>query len=152
MAGAAGPSRDEVASYLALAQVPGIGAARLRTLVAAFESASAALRAPHGAIAALPGFSRAAATAIRASSPQAGHQILDRLDRLGARALLPDDPTFPPLLSEVPDPPALLFVWGEPALLARRRRGSWAGATTRPTARRQRACLPRAWPARASSS
>ncbi len=119
MAGAAGRSRDEVASYLALAQVPGIGAARLRTLVAAFESASAALRAPHGAIAALPGFSRAAATAIRASSPQAGHQILDQLDRLGACVLLPDDPAFPPLLSEVPDPPALLFAWGDPALLAR---------------------------------
>jgi DNA processing protein len=119
MAGAAGRSRDEVASYLALAQVPGIGAARLRTLVAAFESASAAPRAPHGAIAALPGFSRAAATAIRASSPRAGHQILDQLDRLGACVLLPDDPAFPPLLSEVPDPPALLFVWGDPALLAR---------------------------------
>ena len=70
MAGAPGRSRDEVAAYLALAQVPGIGAARLRTLVAAFESAAAALRAPHGAIAALPGFSRAAATAIRAGSPR----------------------------------------------------------------------------------
>lgn len=119
MAGAAGRSRDEVASYLALAQVPGIGAARLRTLVAAFETASAALHAPHGAIAALPGFSRAAATAIRASSPRAGHQILDQLDRLGACVLLPDDPAFPPLLGEIPDPPALLFAWGDPALLAR---------------------------------
>jgi len=119
MAVAPGRSRDEVAAYLALAQVPGIGAARLRTLVAAFESATAALRAPHGAIAALPGFSRAAATAIRAASSQAGHEILDQLDRLGACVLLPDDPAFPPLLSEVPDPPALLFAWGDAALLAR---------------------------------
>ena len=111
--------RDEVAAYLALAQVPGIGAARLRTLVAAFETAAAALRAPHGALAALPGFSRAAATAIRASSPQAGHAILDQLDRLGAAVLLPEDAAFPPLLSEVPDPPALLFAWGDTALLAR---------------------------------
>src|SRR5438876_8606001 len=119
MAGAAGRSRDEVAAYLALAQVPGIGAARLRTLVAAFETAAAAVRAPHGALAALPGFSRAAATAIRAGSPQAGHDILDQLDRLEARVLLPDDPAFPPLLSEVPDPPALLFAWGDTALLVR---------------------------------
>ena len=111
--------RDELAAYLALAQVPGIGAARLRTLVAAFQSAGAALRAPHGAIAALPGFSRAGATAIRAGSPQAGHDILDQLDRLGAAVLLPDDPGFPPLLSEVPDPPAFLFVWGDVTLLAR---------------------------------
>jgi len=119
MAGVAGRSRDEVAAYLALAQVPGIGAARLRTLVAAFESAAAALRAPHGAIAALPGFSRAAATAIRAGAPRAGQDILAELDRLGARVLLPDDPAFPTLLTEVPDPPALLFAWGDPALLSR---------------------------------
>src|SRR5260370_7966391 len=57
--------------------------------------------------------------AIRASSPRAGNQILDQLDRLGACVLLPDDSAFPPLLSEVPDPPALLFAWGDPALLAR---------------------------------
>src|SRR2546425_4511404 len=34
----------------------------LATLVAAFQSAQAAFHAPHGAIAALPGFTRAAAT------------------------------------------------------------------------------------------
>lgn len=123
MAGAAGRSRVEVACYLALAQVPGIGAARLRTLVAAFETAAAAVRAPHGAIAALPGFSRAAATAIRASSTRVGHQILEQLDRLGACVLLPEDPAFPPLLNEVPDPPALLFTWGDQALLVRRAAG-----------------------------
>ncbi|HYL22298.1 MAG TPA: DNA-processing protein DprA [Gemmatimonadales bacterium] len=119
MAGAAGRSRDEVAAYLALAQVPGIGSARLRTLVAAFETAAAALRAPHGAIAALPGFTRAAASAIRAGSMRAGHEVLDQLDRLGARLLLPDDAAFPPLLHEIPEPPALLYVWGDVALLAR---------------------------------
>src|SRR5207237_4372331 len=119
MAGPPRPGCNEVAAYLALAQVPGIGAARLRTLIAAFESASAALHAPHGAIAALPGFSRAAAGAIRAVSPAAGHEILNQLERLGAAVLLPDDPGFPPLLSEIPEPPALLYVWGDVAWLTR---------------------------------
>jgi DNA processing protein len=119
MAGVAGRSRDEVAAYLALAQVPGIGAARLRTLIAAFQSGAAALHAPHGAIAALPGFSRAAATAIRAGSMRDGHEILDQLDRLGATVLLADDDAFPPLLAEIPDPPPLLFTWGDVSLLAR---------------------------------
>ena len=105
MAGALRGGRDEVAAYLALAQVPGIGAARLRTLVAAFEGAGAAVHAPAGAIAALPGFSRAAAGAIRAVSPGTGHEILNQLDRLGAAVLLPDDPGFPPLLSEIPESP-----------------------------------------------
>ena len=112
--------RDELAAYLALAQVPGIGAARLRTLVAAFESAASVFHAPHGAIAALPGFTRAAAAAIRGGSPRAGHAVLDQLDRHGAGVLLPDDAAFPPLLREIPEPPALLYVWGDVALLARR--------------------------------
>ena len=119
MEGLAGRSRDEVAAYLALAQIPGIGSARLRTLVAAFETAAAALRAPPGAIAALPGFSRAAASAIRASSVGSGQEILAQLDRHGATVLLPDDPAFPPLLSEIPEPPALLYVRGDVRLLRR---------------------------------
>jgi DNA processing protein len=117
--GPAGRSRDEVAAYLALAQVPGIGSARLRTLVAAFETAVAALRAPHGGIAALPGFSRAAASAIRASSVGTGKEILAQLDRHSATVLLPDDPAFPPLLGEIPEPPALLYVRGDVRLLRR---------------------------------
>src|SRR5438132_63036 len=68
VATASGASRDELAAYLALAQLPGIGAVRLGTLTAAFQSAAAALQAPHGAIAALPGFGRAAATAAGAAS------------------------------------------------------------------------------------
>ena len=119
MADAAGRGRDELAAYLALAQIPGIGAARLRTLVAAFRSAGAALHAPHGALAALPGFGRAAASAIRAASLRAGRDILEALDRSGAAVLLPDDPAFPPLLTEIPDPPGLLYVWGDATLLAR---------------------------------
>ena len=119
MAGSSGAGRDEVAAYLALAQVPGIGPARLRTLVAAFESAGAALHAPAGAIAALPGFSRPAAGAIRAVSLAEGREILEQLDRLGAAVLVPDDPRFPPLLSEIPEPPALLYVWGDVAWLRR---------------------------------
>jgi DNA processing protein len=109
--------RHEVAAYLALAQLPGIGAARLRTLVAAFESAAGVFHAAHGAIAALPGFSPAAAAAIRATSPAAGHTILEALDRFGARCLIPGDSEFPPLLAEIPDPPALLYAWGDVRLL-----------------------------------
>jgi DNA processing protein len=117
MADVAGRSRDELAAYVALAQVPGIGAGRLRTLIAAFESAGAVFHAPHGAIAALPGFSRAAASAIRAGSLRVGHDILAGLEQHGATVFLPDDPAFPPLLAEIPDPPALLYVRGDVSLL-----------------------------------
>ena len=110
---------DELAAYLALAQVPGIGTARLRTLRSAFDSALSAIQAPHGAIAALPGFSRAAATAIRNVSVRAGREVLAELERLGARVLLPEDGDFPALLREIPDSPPLLYAWGDVSLLAR---------------------------------
>jgi DNA processing protein len=113
------PDRDELAATLAIAQLPGIGPARLRTLLAAFDGAGSALQAPHGAIAALPGFSRAAATAIRALSVHAGRRILDQLDALGARVLLATDPEFPPLLREIPEAPTMLYVWGDAGLLHR---------------------------------
>ena len=112
-------SRDEVAAYLALAQVPGIGASRVRTLLAAFGSARGAIQAPHGAIAALPGFSRAAATAIRAAGIARGAEVIAQLTQLGAVVLLPEDVAFPPLLREIPERPALLFAWGDIALLKR---------------------------------
>jgi len=111
--------RADLAAYLALAQIPGIGAARLRTLVTAFESAPAVLHAPHGAIAALPGLSRAAATAIRGVTLRAGQNILDTLDRLGATVLLPGEANFPLMLAEIPDAPAFLYAWGDLTLLAR---------------------------------
>lgn len=113
------PGHDEVAAYLALTQVPGIGARRLRVLLQAFETATGALHAPRGALAALPGFGPAAASAIRAVRVADGTDILRALERLGAGVLLPDDPSFPPLLREISDPPTALFVWGRVELLGR---------------------------------
>lgn len=119
MAEAPHSGHGELAAYLALAQIPGIGPARLRTLLDAFGSAAAAQIAPAGAIAALPGFGPAAAGAVRAARRKGGEDILRSLDRLGARVLLPTQPEFPPLLAEIADPPAALFVWGDASLLAR---------------------------------
>jgi len=119
MAPAPERGRDEVAAYLALAQIPGIGASRLRALIAAFGSARGAIQAPHGAIAALHGFSKAAATAIRGAGATRGAEVLDQLAKLGAVVLLPEDAAFPPLLREIPEAPAHLYAWGDVALLAR---------------------------------
>ena len=119
MADAADSRRAELAATVALAQVQGIGSARLGTLRRAFGSTHAGLLAPFGAIRALPGWSPAAATAVRGVSLDDGSRILAELDRLGARALLPDDAEFPPLLREIRDPPAVLYVWGHAERLSR---------------------------------
>ena len=119
MADAARPGRDEVAAYLALSQVPGIGARRVRLLVQTFGSALGSLCAPAAALTGLPGFGRAAAGAIRAARVEQGETMLRDLDRLGAGVLLPEDPAFPALLREIPDPPICLFHWGRLELLER---------------------------------
>ncbi|HEX9610584.1 MAG TPA: DNA-processing protein DprA [Gemmatimonadales bacterium] len=111
--------RDRLAALLGLAELPGIGASRLRLLVSTFGDALGAVRAPHAVIARLPGFSQAGATAVRAVSLDRGRTVLAALDRLGARALVPEDERFPALLKEIPEPPAVLFVWGDDALLSR---------------------------------
>lgn len=113
------PRDDELAAYLALAQVPGIGAVRLRTLLAAFGSAAGALLAPAGALAALPGFGPAAAAAVRGARRRAGADILEALERIGAVVLRPGDPAYPPLLGEIAEPPAVLYAWGDVAWLGR---------------------------------
>ena len=119
MADAHDSGSDELAAYLALAAVPGIGVARLRALLGAFVTARSVLAAPPGAVAAVPGIGRAAAAAIRAVSAAAGARVLAALDRLGARVLVPTDPEFPPLLREIPEPPAVLFAWGDVSVLSR---------------------------------
>lgn len=109
----------EVVATLALAQVPGVGSQRLRLLVGAFGTAEAVLRAPHAALAALPGLGKAAATAIRGAAPADGERLLARLGEIGARALLPGDSDFPVQLDDLHDPPAVLYAWGEVPLLSR---------------------------------
>jgi DNA processing protein len=109
----------EVLATLALSLVPGIGSQRLRTLVSTFGSAQAALAAPQSKLAALYGIGPAAATAIKEARPDDGLRVLDSLKQLGARVLLAGDLDFPASLAEIPDPPAVLYAWGDITLLTR---------------------------------
>lgn len=118
MAELASGSPDELAATLALAQIPGIGSGRLRKLRSLCGSAAGAIGAPHRMLRGA-GFSPAATAAIRGAKPEEGRKILEQLERLGARVLLADAPGFPPLLSEIADPPAVLFVWGDLSQLLR---------------------------------
>lgn len=112
-------SIDERTAYVALALTPGIGAARLSTLLTACSTALGALSAPFEFLRSLPGFSRAAVSAISAASIQNAEQALVVLEQLGGRTLLPADAEFPDLLRLIPDPPTLLFAKGDLTLLAR---------------------------------
>jgi len=106
-----------LAAYLALASTPGIGPARMATLLDALGTALGAITAPVALLCSLPGISRAAATAIRAASIDQGQAMLDRLATLGGVVLLPDDARYPKALATIPDRPMLLFAMGNVALL-----------------------------------
>ncbi|HJS44238.1 MAG TPA: DNA-processing protein DprA [Gemmatimonadales bacterium] len=110
---------SEVVATLALSLVPGIGSERLRTLIRRFGSAQQALDASYAQLATVDGISRAAATAIKAARLDDGRRVLERLHVLGARVVFPGDADFPALLEEIPEPPAVLYVWGDVSLFER---------------------------------
>jgi DNA processing protein len=107
------------AAYVALALVPGIGKARLEALLSAFGSAAAVLEARQQDLRSVPGMTLAAATAVRETTAELGQKVIERVEALGGRALVPADDLFPPLLRLIPDSPTLLFAEGRLALLAR---------------------------------
>ncbi|MEP6688764.1 MAG: DNA-processing protein DprA [Gemmatimonadales bacterium] len=110
---------DERDAYLALTQVPGLGPARLQTLLEVCHTALGAHSAPFAFLCAVPGLTTACATAIKQMPLAAGRRLAEAVERLGARTLLPDDAEFPMLLRSIPDPPPVLFALGEVSLLDR---------------------------------
>jgi len=110
---------SEVLATIALSLVPGVGPQRLRLIVATFGSAQAALAAPPSKLQTLEGIGRAAATAIKEARPDDGARVLSQLVAMGARALIRGQPEFPPQLEEIPEPPSVLYVWGDMSLLTK---------------------------------
>ena len=110
---------DERVAYLALTLVPGMGAARLKTLLSACQTAIGAHSAPIAFLSALPGFSRAIASAIKATPLDSGRRTAEDAGRLGAQVIVPGDPDYPALLRDIPDPPPVLFGLGNHSVLLR---------------------------------
>ncbi len=104
--------------WLALSLTPGLGATRGRHLVEHFQSVTNVFRASLTELEAA-GLPAAAAQAIgTGKSLEAAEQELVRAASAGAQILTLDDPLYPPLLRQIYDPPVVLYVRGEAALLA----------------------------------
>ena len=108
---------DQRLAYLALTQVPGLGPARLQTLLEACHTPLGAHSAPFAFLCTLPGFTPACATALKQTPLRAGSRLVEESERVGARILIPDDAEFPAPLRTIPDPPPVLFALGCLALL-----------------------------------
>jgi DNA processing protein len=109
----------ERAAWVALALVPGIGPARFHSLIDTFHTALGALAAPFEFLRDAAGMSGPAAAAVKATSIDSGHRVLEEIERTGGRTLLATDPEFPGILKPIPESPPVLFAQGEPALLQR---------------------------------
>ena len=110
---------DQRLAYLALTQVPGLGPARLQTLLSRFHTPLGAHSAPFEFLCTLPGISSAFASALKATPLETGRRLVESAERVGGRVLVPGDEDFPPALGLIPDPPPVLFVLGDAALLHR---------------------------------
>src|SRR3954452_18655573 len=90
----------------------GLAARRLNTLLQQFGSAQAIFSASTQELAAAPGMTPAAAEKLHDPEAERIDEDLRLIERLGIRLLVADDPGYPPLLKQIFDPPAFLFVRG----------------------------------------
>jgi len=115
-------SNDTLVRILMLSQLPGIGPARARAMLAAFGSGSALLEADSDSLIQIPGIGDTLArqTAENLASPAwrnkaklAAEEQIKRAGRLDTTIVTMLDPAYPELLKQIYDPPLALFVRGD---------------------------------------
>lgn len=111
--------RKRLIDWLRLIRISGLGPVTIARLVARFGDPGQALAARGEAWRQVPRLGGEALHRLGETPPVAvAEKELDRLEALGIRALVRDDPGYPPQLRALADPPPLLFVQGDAALLA----------------------------------
>lgn len=104
---------QERRALIGLSLVPGVGASRLRGLLAHFEAPSAVFHASRSTLTQVDGIGPQTAEAILTFDDRAAvEDELARADTLGAELISPWDERFPARLQEIYDPPAFLWMRG----------------------------------------
>jgi DNA processing protein len=109
---------DDLTDWLRLACVPGLGPQRQRDLLAAFGLPRHIFAAGRSALAAVVGGEIAGAVLATAPDETIGRTLAWAAEP-GSHILTLGDPAYPRNLFDIADPPVLLYVKGDPALLAR---------------------------------
>ncbi|MEE8387453.1 MAG: DNA-processing protein DprA [Acidiferrobacterales bacterium] len=105
--------------WLRLSRAPGIGSRTLITLLESFDSPENIVGASHAQLSKVLGSNEAVLCAIT-DAVDAERLALDTewLAEEGSHLLVITDDDYPALLREIPDPPALLYIRGDPAVLS----------------------------------
>ena len=113
-AGAAASYESELAPWLALARVRGLGPATFKKLADFFGDPTRALSATAETLAAVPGLDRPVAEGLlRFSAWDEVRKDLDRIAAAGATIVPFTSPLYPARLKAIADPPPFLYVKGE---------------------------------------
>jgi DNA processing protein len=105
--------------WLALVRAPELGSKRLRFLLAQPGAPASLFAEPVGVLRTL-GLGEGIIAYLRDPDWKSVDRDLAWLDRAGQSCLTLEDPGYPPLLREIPTPPPVLFVMGDPAALSLR--------------------------------
>ncbi len=109
--------QPQLAAWLALWRVPGVGAVRFHALLAACPDLSLVFDLPRADLFNL-GLERSEVDALREPDWAGVERDLEWLELPGRHLLRITDPDYPERLRQIHAPPPLLFVHGEPRLLA----------------------------------
>lgn len=112
------PAPDQAKAWLALVLAPGLGGRRIARLTEAFGSPGQWIDQKDSALG-QAGIGADMIRSLRQPDPDRLSRALTWLEAAEHHLVTLDDPLFPPLLRETPDPPAALFVVGDPGLLVR---------------------------------
>ncbi len=110
--------KDNFFYWLALWRAPGVGARLFARLLEQFGTPAAVFAASHEQLRAAGITRPATLDYLRTPDTAAVEQDLDWLEQPDRHLLTIESADYPPLLRELPDPPPLLFVHGEPGLLS----------------------------------
>ena len=104
---------DSYLPWFTLKYVPGIGNHLYKRLIEWFGSPENVFDASRDRLLEVEGITPRLITALRqASLPEEARQDLDLVAQKGYRIVCFNDPDYPPLLREIPDPPPFLYVSG----------------------------------------
>ena len=105
---------DRLLPWFHLRSVPGIGNHLMKRLIDRFQSPEAVLRADPGVLLQTEGVTRRLAEKVK-RYPVPGHveAELGKIQRSGFGVITYTDSQYPRLLKEIPDPPPLLYVYGQ---------------------------------------
>lgn len=114
------PESDDLLPWFELKSVPGVGNHLFKRLIDRFRSPAAVLQASAAELSAVEGVTRRTLESLRAHrAPEAGRTEIAAAADAGVRIVPLTDPTYPRLLREIPDPPPLVYVAGDPGALER---------------------------------